>query len=296
MEKNGFSLMAFSTGRDNNAGAGIKRYYGIGIVNILGVNPDKDTFEKLRGFAPASDPVYIGEQDGVKFARIDFIAKTAPEDNKGIETTVAASIYIRNRFRFNGDHTKVQVIDKYGRTGWATEKECENHQIPQYANGPANIDADYRPCFDGEEILTDFLKIYLNIPSVEKWENKKVVGIIDNPQQAEARLNEVEKYFNGDFRELVEVLGYQPDNKVKMMFGIKTNEDGRQFQVAYANKILRPNAKNTTLIDDIQGRKANGFAPSTEYYYGDLTEYTVEPTNLEAPVEAPKEPAKSWFN
>lgn len=296
MIRNGISLMAFSTGRDNNSDNVFKRYYGIGTVKVLGVNPDKNSFEKMRGFAPSGDLNYVNEVDGVKNVRLDFIVKTVPEDNNGIEITGVLPIYIRQQYRFNKDHNKIQVIDKYGRTAWVTEEEAKNHQIPQYANGPANLDVDYYPCFDNEEILTDFLKTYLNIPSVEKWENKKVVGLIDNPEQAEARLGKIEDYFKGDFKELSEILGYQPDNKIKVMFGIRTTDEGKQFQVIYPNRVLRPNAKNTALIDDVQGRKANGYAPTTEFFYGDLKEYTVEPTDLAAPAEEPKKPSNNWFN
>ena len=297
MKRNNFVLMAFATGNNNNGDNQFKRFYGIGVAKVLAVNPDKETFEKVRGFAPANDLVYVGEQDGIKYARLDFIVKINAEDNNGIETTGVLQFYIRQRFRFKADHSKIQIIDKYGRTAWATEAEVKAKAIPQYANGPANIDIDYRPCYEGEENLTEFLKTYINIPSVEKWENKKVVGLIDDPSKAEARLAHIEDYFKGDFSELAEIISYQPDNKIKLMFGIKTTEDKRQFSVVYADKVLRPNAKNTALIDDLVGRKANGYAPNIEFFYGPIKEYVVEATDLsqETPVEE-KKPSSSWFN
>lgn len=58
------------------------------------------------------------------------------------------------------------MIDKYGRATWVTPEQLKGHVIPLDKNGnPLQIDADYRPAYEGEENLTNFIKAYLNIPN-----------------------------------------------------------------------------------------------------------------------------------
>ncbi|MDQ9822852.1 hypothetical protein RFZ44_05690, partial [Acinetobacter sp. 163] len=73
----------------------------------------------------------------------------------------------------------------------------------------------------GEEELTKFIKAYLNIPNVMKYVNNTWV-MVDNPEDCEARLEHIEDYFKGNFKELREVIALQPNNRVKVLFGVKT--------------------------------------------------------------------------
>lgn len=293
-KKKSFALMAFASGRDNTEVSVFKRYYGIGVVKVLGVNPNAEEFEKLRGFAPSTEPVYIGKQDDTSYVRFDFIIKTIPEENNGIDITDTITFFVRNKARLNRDGSKLQVIDSYGRTAWVTKEQYDNQEIPMYANGPANISDDYRPCFEGEDSLTDFVRTYLNIPNVEKWENRRVVGLIDNPETAKARFDNIENYFKGEYKELKDIVSYQTDNKVKVMFGIRTNDEGKQFSYVYPNLVMNPNASNGKLMDEIQKRQNDGYIKNVEFFMGDLKEYLVEPTNLDEPSDIMK-PGNAWF-
>ena len=173
--------MAFSTGRESTEGS-IKRYIGVASVYVLAVNPTKEDLEKLYERDIENAPVYVEEKEVGKDdnkhmttqCRIDFIIKADPEkylgaDNQPLNFVNRISLFLRNEYRYNGDKTKVQVIDKYGRTAWVSIEDAKNHVIPQYSNGPANIDKDYRPAYYGEETLVKFLIAYLNIPSPQKY-------------------------------------------------------------------------------------------------------------------------------
>lgn len=281
-----FAFMAFAKGNESTEGNVVKRYQGVGSVFVLAVNPNKAELEKLYNTQIENDPEYIGEVEvgddkhKVQNVRLDFIVKTDPEKCGGIEFTTKIPFFIRNEYRYNRDHTKVQVIDKYGRTAWVTIEQAKAHEIPVYKNGPANLDKDYRPCFVGEEDLTNFLKAYLNIPNVMKYVNNTWV-MVEKPEDCEARLESITEYFKGNFKELRDAIALQPTNKVKALFGVKTTDDNKQYQAVYIQMFLKNNITDYSKLDaDLQDRKAAGAYPNTEFVVGDLREYNVEATDF----------------
>ena len=313
MENKNFSFMAFGKTQVSKEATEIKRYTGVGSVFVVGVNPNKAELEKLYDRELDKDPEYLTEKDGVTSARIDFIIKTDPtaKCNNGIELLTKFSMFIRNEYRFNKDKTKVQVIDKYGRTAWVTKEQAKAHEIPVYKNGPANIDKDYRPAYVGEEDLTNFLKLFLGISNVEKWVKneatgrREVVGLVDNPQDCECRLENIEDYFKGKFNEIKGAINLMPNNKIKVLFGVRTTDEGKQYQDVYTRKFL----SNTVsvydkLAEDVQTNKDNGAYPNTEFVVADLQEYTVQATNFnntnnnngDMPFDEETSASTDWFN
>ena len=281
-----FTFMAFSKGAESKDGNSVKRYIGVAPVFVLAVNPGKTELEKLYNTQLENEPVYLSEVEvgedkhKVPNVRIDFIVKTDAEKCNGVEFTTKISFFIRKEYRYNKDHTKVQVIDKYGRTAWVTIEQAKAHEIPVYKNGPANIDKDYRPAFYGEEDLTNFIKAYLNIPNVMKYVNNTWV-MVDNPGDCEARLENISNYFNNDFKELKDVIALQPNNKVKALFGVRITDDNKQYQAVYTQMFLKNNVNDYSKLDaNLQERKASGAYPTTEFYVGELKEYNVEATDL----------------
>lgn len=314
MEKKNFSFMAFGKTQESKEATEIKRYTGVGSIFVVGVNPNKSELEKLYDRELDKDPEYVTEKDGVVSARIEFIIKTdsAAKCNNGIELTTKLPVFISKEYRFNKDKTKVQVIDKYGRTAWVTKEQAKNHEIPVYGNGkPANIDKDYRPAYVGEEIVTNFLKLFLGIPNVEKWAKneetgrREVVGLVDNPQDCECRLEHIEDYFKGKFNEMRDAVNLMPNNKIKVLFGVRTTDDGKQYQDVYTRKFLS-NAVSVydKLAEDVQSNKDNGAYPNTEFVIADLQEYTVQATNFnnnnndngDMPFDGEAPAATDWFN
>ena len=288
MNKNkiGYAFMAFAKGAESKEGNTVKRYIGVAPVFVLAVNPNKAELEKLYNTQLENDPEYLSEievgedKHKVQNVRLDFIVKTDAEKCGGIEFTTKVPFFIRKEYRYNRDKTKVQVIDKYGRTAWVTIEQAEAHEIPVYKNGPANIDKDYRPLYSGEEELTKFIKAYLNIPNVMKYVNKQWV-LIDKPEEAEVRLDEISNYFKGNYSELNEILTYQPQNKVKLLFGVRTTDDNKQFQAVYTEMFLKNGVTDYSRLDkDVQERKNAGAYPTTEFEVCDLKVYQVGATDL----------------
>ena len=277
-------FMAFAKGNETTDNAIVKRYVGVAPCFVVGVNPTKDELEKIYNTTIESAPEYRGttEVDGkkVETVRIDFIVKTDPTKSNDIEMTSKVALFLRKEYRFNKDKTKVQVIDKYGRTAWVTIEQAKAHEIPVYSNGPANLDSDYRPCYTGEAELTEFIKAYLNIPNVMKYVDNKWV-LVDNPEDCIARLDNIDKYFTGDYSELKEVINLQPNNKVKLLFGVKTNDEGKQYQAVFTQMFMKNGVQDYSKLDkELQDRKAAGAYPTTEFFIGNLKEYTAEPTDF----------------
>ena len=206
----------------------------------------------------------------------------------GIEMRTKITFFVKKAFRYNRDNTKVQVIDKYGQTAWPTIEEAKAHAIPQYENGPANLDKDYRPAYIGEEELTGFIKAYLNIPNPsfsykDKNTGELVTKTLSNLDDALARLDSIDNYFKGDFKELDSILKLQPKNVVKACFGVRTTDENKQYQAVYTQKFLKNIITDYSKLDaDIQGRKAAGSYPTTEFSIEPLHEYSVESTDFSA--------------
>ena len=280
--------MAIAKGKESTEATGYKRYIGVGAAFVKAVNPNKKEMEALYGREQENEPEYVGtvERDGkdIPNVRISFITNPDPE-KYGEGILIPHTYFLRREYRYNSDKTKVQVIDKYGRTAWVTIEQAKNHEIPMYSNGPANLDKDYRPAFVGEEELTQFLINYLNIPNVMKYDraNNKWY-LVDNPQDSECRLDEIEKYFKGDFTELRSAIALQPTNKVKILYGVRTSDDNKQYQTTYTRITLKNSVTDYSKLDadvmEMKSRSTSASVAQTEYRVDDFQEYKVEATPI----------------
>ena len=283
--------MAFGQGQVSSEGGSVKRYIGVASVFVLGVNPLKEELEKFYGRTLDNAPEYLGEAEvgdaKVPQARLDFIVKADPEKyldehNQPLNFVSKVSLFIRRAYRYNKDNTKVQVIDKYGRTAWVTVEQAKAHEVPVYSNGPANIDKNYRPAYVGEEELIKFLIAYLNIPSCQRYvDGKWVMNDADKLSDSEASLEHIEDYFKGDFSELKTIIGYQPNNKLKVLFGVRNTDDNKQYQTAYTRMFLKNSVSDYSKLDkDVKETQNSGALSTSEFDCTELHEYVVEGTNF----------------
>lgn len=283
--------MAFGQGQVSSEGGSIKRYIGVASVSVLAINPLKEELEKLYNRTLENAPEYIGEVEinGTKVpqVRLNFIVKADSEkyldaNNQPLDFVSRVSLFIRKAYRYNKDNTKVQVIDKYGRTAWVTIEQAKAHEVPVYSNGPANIDKDYRPAYVGEEELIKFLIAYLNIPSCQRYvDGKWVMNDADKLSDSEAMLEHIEEYFKGDFSELKTIIGYQPNNKVKVLFGIRNTDDNKQYQTVYTRMFLKNGVTDYSRLDkDVKQTQESGALSTSEFDCTELHEYVVESTSF----------------
>lgn len=298
--------MAFGKGNESTEGIQITRYTGVASVLVRGINPTKEELEKFYGRDIDNAPEYIGTADvngeQVPQVRLDFLVEADPDKYKnaggqpiGLKSRV--TLFLRKAHRVSSAG-KMQIIDKYGRTAWATPQEIEAKQIPIYSNGkPANIDSDYRLAYNGEEDLIKFLIAYLNIPSCQRYVNGEwVMNDANKLPDSEAMLEHIDDYFRGDVKELKDILGYQPNNKVKVLFGVRTAEDGRQYQTVYTRLFLKNSVTDYSRLDkEVQETKASGALSTSEFDATELHEYVVTPTDFTQEVEAQSK-STPWGN
>lgn len=289
------AFMAIAAGSESKE-SNRKLYIGVAPVFVAGVNPSKEEINAFFNIETENEPEYVGEgtvgrddtEKTVPQVRIDFLVVSNAEKCNGIEMKTRIPFFLKKYPNYNNELTKVKVIDKYGQTAWASMEEAKVNAIPQYANGPAKIDKDYRPAFVGEEELTNFIKRYLNIPMPsfsfkDSKTGETVVRTLKNPDDALARLDNIESYFKGDFSELNSILKLQPKNQVKAMFGVRSTEDNKQYQAVYNHIFLKNSTTDYSKLDeDLQNRKNAGAYPTTEFSVEVLHEYDVTPTDFSA--------------
>lgn len=279
--------MAFSKGQVSTDATEIKRYVGIGVCKVIGFNPNKKEMGVLFGHEPNEEPVYHGMQDvngqNVAFARLSFVVRTIPELSGGIETTQMLTFFVRNQYMKGSQSGKYKVIDEYGRTAWGDETTVKAKGQIMYRNGPANITTNYRPIYTGEEELTNFLKAFINIPSPANYQNSTwIMKPAQELQDCMCRLDNIKDYFNGNFKEIEDIIALQPDNKVKVLFGVRSNDNGQEYQDLYNRVILRSSSSKISSIQkDVEERQANGGLQNRHYEFTPLHEYKVEATQVQ---------------
>lgn len=283
--------MAISKGSEYAANS-FKMYQGIGAFQVLCVNPNKKQMKEILNREVEEEPVYLSEgvsptdpTKPVKRVRIDFYVKTAEKEHPEVNFVSKLTFFVQASAWINSTGTKVQVIDKFGRTAWPTLQECENKAIPQYATGPANIDASYRKCYRGEAEVTDFIKTLLGIgnPSFRNANGEWVLKSEAEMAECECRFEpeDIKGWFNNDFKSLQDAVAMQPNNTIKLLVGIRTTEDGRRYQDVYNRKFVRGNAPLSTAQNAFTREFQNRAANNVEYSFDTLKEYEpVAPTEF----------------
>lgn len=287
--------MAIAKGRESQEAREIKRYVGVAPVFIAAVNPDKKQHEELFNTTLEDAPNYLSKVDDgnggeIPSARIQLVLRPDEEKIGFPMPLIPFAFFIQNRPTVGSNSGKTQIIDKYGRTAWATAEELEAKAIPVYKNGkPADIDKDYRPAYVGEEDLMKFVKAYLCIPSITVWDDNQKAFVPNTnvkPEECECRFENLDKLFKGDFSEVMEALAFQPTNKVKVLLGVRTSpKDGKQYQDVYKGRFLNNAATNYSSLDKevqdmVNNALANGRSVNTYYEVCPVHEYVVEPTTF----------------
>lgn len=294
--------MAISKGNASKEAQEFKRYIGVCPVFVKAVNPNKAEHEKLFNTTLEEAPVYIqdkedAEGNSYKNVRISVVMQPDIEKIGFDMPLVTMPLFITNQKQYGANSGKYQVVDKYGRFAWATEAEISAKEIPTNSNGKkADISNDYRIAYVGEEALTKFIRAFLCIPEITIWDNNnqcRVPNTKDKPEECECRLDieTFEKLFKGDFSEIKDILGLQPNNKVKVCLGVRTDANsGKLFQSVYTKKFMSNASTNYNSLDkalqeDIDYASEHGKVLNTEYSAKAVHEYSVTPTTFSAPSE-----------
>lgn len=212
----------------------VKKFIGVASVNIIAVNPTNDILRKYGWNIPegAEEQNYVTEkQDAngkmIKAARVRLLAQIQDIEEKPI---IALDFWCRPEGRVNSDGTKCKIIDVYGRTAWATKEEFTNKVIPTYRDGnPANISTPYRLCHSGEEELITFLFKYLNVTPLQIFDKARNQWI-DSKMPGKLTIDDWKAICDGKVQEIKKYLAMQPDNRVKVVLGVRTTDDNKTYQ------------------------------------------------------------------
>lgn len=235
-----------------------KKFIGVGSVNVISVNPNNETLRNYGWNIPedADEQKYVYEKmkDGKvsKSTKIRLLVQVTDMETKPI---IPMDFWIGPEPMMSADGKKAQVIDDFGRTAWGNiQEELKKGLIPQYANGPASISTGYHACHRGEEALTRFVFRYMNITPLQRFD-RVLQDYVDTKNPGKFRFDNWNRLCTGDVSELVSVFKLQPENRIKVIFGISTTDDNKTYQTflnsAYVNNAVSPD-KNTGVYTSAQ--------------------------------------------
>lgn len=274
------------------------RFTGFADSNVLAVNPDGNELKEIYGSKnDIENPAYTSTSDvngvPVKTVRIDFIVKP----NAGANLISRVSFYIRRAYRTSNDGKKCQVIDKYGNSAWVTEEQFKNHEIPTTSDGRSIlISKDYKKAYSGEADLIEFIKIYRRIKSAFKDGELKSESELE---ECKAYFENIDEFFNGNFKELKDIIIKDETGIVKVLYGVKMTDNGI-YQTTF--NVVAPSGdpirskfvynRMQKIIKQITESRERGSLLNTSFTFGDLTKYEVSPSTVE-PTLAQNETAVS---
>jgi len=211
-------------------------FTGVVPVKVLAINPTKKQLEEIYGRDFEKEPEYLSaDENNVKKLRIDFILQTVKDDklHVDIEEIVKHSYFLEDKPQMSKEG-KYKVINIYGDTQWGTSEEIKTGKLAENVSWYKTD--GMRPCFIGEEDLTKFVRYLFGISDMKVYNNDSKSFIeIKDLKQAEGRLDNIKKYFTGDISEITSVAKTLPDNKVKLISGVKTTDDNKQY-LSFAGK------------------------------------------------------------
>jgi hypothetical protein len=271
--------MAISKGTETKETSEKVLFTGIAPLKVLAVNPTKKELETIYGRDIDKEPEYLSvSETGVKKIRLDFIVQTvAGKLGCDIESISKVSYFLENRPRYNKDESKAEVVNLYGESTWIPVDDIKAKKVPD--NMQFFDSAGMRAACVGEVELVGFLKAFLGIP------NKGFNGVnIADISMAEIQLEEIKRYFDGNIKEISSAIKLRKDtNIVKMLAGVKTTDDNKQYQAWFTQKPLKFGVSDYKyLAKALDERLQNGAYSTTSFGPADFKFrlFKNEPTDI----------------
>ena len=282
-----------------------KRYTGVGTVKVIAINPNKDELEKIYNRPIENAPEYVTKNDdGTTSARVDFIVQADKEDNNGISFITRVTYFLRDNPIFTNDKSRLKVIDNYGNTSWVTEKQLQEQEPPI---GENTLQKPFRPAMRGEEELIKFLRAWLYIPDLMRYdmqtkswfENPKLEG---HKERALVFIEKPKALFANDFKELKAPLKEFGANRLKLLFGVRITDDNKIYQDVYRERPMKVSVRTFDFLEksvdnDVPGPRY----PNSKFEVGPLKQFTLEKTEFKKEEEPIDDlpfgdtPSGGWF-
>jgi hypothetical protein len=273
--------MAIASGKVTVENDSVKKLFtGIAPMMIIAVNPTKAELEEIYGRELEKEPEYLSTTEaGVKRIRFDFIIKSYIDPKNGCneEFTSKISYFLEDAPNIGKNSGKYEVINKYGESTWLSEDNIKNKTLPD--NMSFFCTDGLRVALKGEVDLVNFIKQFVGIP-MRQFEDK----VIPNIKDAECQLDEIKKYFSGNIKEVVSVINsMKATNKVKLLAGVKTSDDNKQYQSWFTQRPLKYRAyKYDSILKAVKEKQNAGSYPNVDFGPDDmkLREYSLTPTEF----------------
>ena len=142
----------------------------------------------------------------------------------------------------------------------------------------------YRIACRGEADLVAFLKTYLCVDDAFNYVNGTWT-LKDNADDYKFALEHISDYFKGDFSEVKDAIALQPNNKIKLLYGVHTTDEGKQYQtIATKDRLILRNSAGSKAFEraekELMNIKQGGGYATTEFKVQELAEYDVQATDL----------------
>lgn len=271
--------MSFGTAQQAGDGYASKLYTGVENFKVVGVCPNHEQLKQIYGDNAKEDTYVLTSQEGEPQLKIVmYLDNQAEESEDEIKTKM--TFFVTKKVRKTNDGLKTQYINAYGKTAWIPDgtKLPENGTYDIVGeNGTYAFETkNARPALSGEENLIGMLRNLLNLPSLPKAEK---------PEDSESyfSIEDWNVMFSGNFNTLREVILNSP-NKIGVLLGVKTVDDGKMYQDVFNRHTLRQWSKESRKFDylrkDVVNTKQNGGYPNTEFGAPDyvLREYAADAT------------------
>lgn len=255
---------------EERVAGGITLKTGATFVQVKAIAPTVEEMKSILGFdepkAP-TDPVDT-DADGNTRVRIDLWLEN-PEE----EFLYKEAFFITKKDVIS-QSGKVQFVNNFAQFCYADPEEG-----PQY--DWFNKEG-VRRAFNGEEQFINFIRAWVN----HKGGKKGDPLYFDN-------WNAI---FVGNFAEIKTIMQGANEgtpNRVGMLFGVRTTDEGKQYQTAYKKLYVRP---YQNLATEFQKALADEYGAFKHDYQGSLLWQDYNPTAVEDPVgaEAPGASDSPW--
>ena len=278
--------MGFGKITESTDVAGFKKYIGVGNFKVLAVNPNAAELSTIYNTSIDKEPEYLGTSEvsvagqtkTFKQIRLDFFVQTVEDKNDGIKMIDKVSFFLVDCPQYNRDGSKVRVLNKYGENAWISKDLVAKGEVDQ--NMRWYNTEGMKTALIGEVEVLEFLKAWLGIP-VRTWRQDGVTHEIENPDDARAGLEKIKTYFSGNVAELKNLVKAMPEQMVKILFGVKTTDQGREFQDAFNRMFLKYRNNNFSYLKaQVEDAQDNGAYPNTKFEVVKLKEYEVGATDF----------------
>lgn len=299
-----FAFMGFGKVVKTEEQQSFKRFSGCAPFKVVAVNPTKEELSAIYGTEITRDQVYLGTTEvdtpqgkkSVKQIRLDFILQTDPEEKetKDINLTTKLSLFISQSPKYTRDMAQVEAINDYGDTVYLTPAQLSGQEpIPE--NKKWFDPTGMRMALDGEGTLMAFLRAYLSLP-MRSWTDRatKEVVVIDNPEEAKCGIANLKPIFTGNISAITSAILLAPNNKVRCLLGVKT-DNGRQYQDVFNRKFNKySNTRLDGIFDELNRSRQFGAYPKTDFVCkAGLHEVNIEATDFSTTTASSSVPTSS---